>query len=197
LSSNGNKNNGKNGNGYSYSNNLNVEWRRNRVLELSSQGFTQSDIATVLHVTQPTVNKDMAHLKQQARDKLQKHINETIPAEYQKACHTIDMVLRMTWSIVGKTEDEKTRLQALALINDVNKYRTELVTKWVIVNDSLRIIQSKMEHLNGNGKGREKRLLRDIKVVKDIEDKLGPEGQEEVRYKSSMPIHMTEPTFLI
>ena len=73
----------------------------------------------------------------------------------------------MTWSIVGKTEDEKTRLQALALINDVNKYRTELVTNGVIVNDSLRIIQSKMEHLNGNGKekgkGKEKRLLQDIK----------------------------------
>ena len=58
----------------------------------------------------------------------------------------------MTWSIIGKTEDEKTRLQALALINDVNKYRTELVTNGVIVNDSLRIIQSKMEHLNGKGK---------------------------------------------
>ena len=57
----------------------------------------------------------------------------------------------MTWSIVGKTEDEKTRLQALALINDVNKYRTELVTNGVIVNDALRIIQSKMEHLNGEG----------------------------------------------
>ena len=55
----------------------------------------------------------------------------------------------MTWSIVGKTEDEKTRLQALALINDVNKYRTELVTNGVIVHDSLQIIQSKVEHLNG------------------------------------------------
>jgi hypothetical protein len=32
-------------------NNLNVEWRRNKVLELSSHGHTQSDIATVLHVT--------------------------------------------------------------------------------------------------------------------------------------------------
>ena len=63
----------------------------------------------------------------------------------------------MTWSIVGKTEDEKTRLQALALINDVNKYRTELVTNGVIVNDSLQIIQSKMEHLNGNGKGKGER----------------------------------------
>jgi hypothetical protein len=53
----------------------------------------------------------------------------------------------MSWSIVGKTEDEKTRLQALALIIDVNKYRTELVTNGVIVHDSLQIIQSKMEHL--------------------------------------------------
>ena len=76
----------------------------------------------------------------------------------------------MTWSIVGKTEDEKTRLQALALINDVNKYRTELVTNGVIVNDALRVVQSKMDHLNGE----EKRLLRDIKHVEDIENKLEP-----------------------
>jgi hypothetical protein len=81
----------------------------------------------------------------------------------------------MTWAIVSKTEDEKTRLQALALVNDVNKYRTELVTNGGIVNDALRIVQSKMEHLNGE----EKRLLRDIKVVKDIEDKLGPEEEQE------------------
>ena len=115
----------------------------------------------------------MAHLKQQARENIQKHINETIPAEYQKACHTIDLVLRMSWSIVGKTEDEKTRLQALALINDVNKYRTELVTNGVIVHDSLQIIQSKMEHLNGKGKA-DIKIDRDIEVVKDIEDKTEP-----------------------
>jgi hypothetical protein len=73
--------------------------------------------------------------------------------------NSLNQVLRMSWSIVNRTEDEKTKLQALALINDVNKYRTELVTNGVIVNDALRIIQSKMEHLNGE----EKRLLRDIK----------------------------------
>jgi hypothetical protein len=53
----------------------------------------------------------------------------------------------------------------LALINDVNKYRTELVTNGVIVNDALRIVQSKMEHLNGEGG--EKKLLHDIK--EDVE----------------------------
>ena len=82
----------------------------------------------------------------------------------------------MTWSIVGKTEDEKTRLQALALINDVNKYRTELVTNGVIVHDSLQIIQSKMEHLNGEVK--DKRLLRDIKGDEEIVPR--KEGEEQL-----------------
>jgi LPS O-antigen subunit length determinant protein (WzzB/FepE family) len=84
----------------------------------------------------------MVHLKQQTRNNLQKHIHETISAENQKACNTLNQILRITWSIVSKTEDEKkTRLQALALINDVNKHRTELVTNGVIVNDALRIVQ--------------------------------------------------------
>jgi transcriptional regulator len=138
-----------------------MEWRRDRVLELSSQGFSQSDIATVLHVDRSIISRDMAQLRHRARENLQKHIHQTIPEEYQKAMNSLNQVLRMSWSIVGKTEDEKTRLQALALINDVNKYRTELVTNGVIVHDSLQIIQSKMEHLNGNGKDKGKA---DIKI---------------------------------
>jgi IS30 family transposase len=147
-----------------------VEWRRDRVLELSSQGFSQTDISTVLHVNKSIISRDMARLRHRARENLKQHIHQTIPEEYQKACQTLNQVLRMTWSIVGKTEDEKTRLQALALINDVNKYRTELVTNGVIVNDALRVVQSKMYHLNGE----EKRLLRDIKHMEDIENKLEP-----------------------
>jgi hypothetical protein len=105
----------------------------------------------------------MAHLRHRARENLKRHIHQTIPEEYQKACNTLNQVLRMTWGIISKTEDEKTRLQALSLINDLNKYRTELVTNGVIVNDALRIVQSKMEHLNGKGKGEVKKLLHDIK----------------------------------
>jgi hypothetical protein len=119
----------------------------------------------------------MARLKQQARENLQHHIHETIPAEYQKACNTLNQVLRMTWSIISNTDDEKTRLQALALINDVNKYRTELVTNGVIVNDALRIVQSKMEHLNGE----DKKLLHDIREdaeADEAEDK-GPSENSE------------------
>ena len=110
---------------------LQVEWRRERVSELSSQGFSQSDIATVLHVDKSIISRDMAHLRHRAQEKLKWHINETIPEEYSKACNTVNMLSRMTWNIAGKTEDEKTKLQALALINDVNKYRTDLITNVV------------------------------------------------------------------
>jgi transcriptional regulator len=136
-----------------------IEWRKNQVLELSSQGYTEREIASRLQVHCTTVHRDIASLNKQARENLQKHIHETIPAEYQKSMNSLNQVLRMSWSIVGKTADEKTKLQALALIDDVNKHRDELVTNGIIVNDVLRIVQSKMEHLSNE----EKRLLKEVR----------------------------------
>ena len=37
-----------------------VEWRRNKVLEWSSQGHTQTDIAHILQVTEPTITGDLS-----------------------------------------------------------------------------------------------------------------------------------------
>ena len=146
-------------------------------MELSSQGFSQTDICTVLHVDKSIISKDIALLNQQARENLQHHIHETIPAEYQKSRNTLNQVLRMTWAIVGKTEDEKTRLQALALVHELNKYRTELVTNGAIVHDSLQVIQSKVEQLNGNGKGKAQTDGQDL--VPRSDDKVNEEIGEE------------------
>jgi hypothetical protein len=60
------------------------------------------DISTVLNVNKSIISKDMAHLRKQSRENLQKHIHQTIPEEYQKAMTGINQVLRMCWSIVSK-----------------------------------------------------------------------------------------------
>jgi predicted transcriptional regulator len=125
----------------------NLEWRRNKVLELSSQGLTQSDIATVLKVTQPTVNKDLTSIKKQATANLQKHIQETLPNEYQKCMVGINQVLKMAWSIVSKEVDDKTSLQALALINDCNKYKMDLTTNGVVITDAIKFVQTNKDKL--------------------------------------------------
>jgi hypothetical protein len=142
-----------------------IEWRRDRVLELSSQGLTQSDIATVLKVDKSIISRDVAYLRQQAQDNLQKHINQTVPEEYQRCLVGINQVLKIAWSIVGKDIDNKTKLQALALINDCNKYKMDLTTNGVVVTDAIKYVQGKMDHLNNQ----EKILLKDIKQRKEEE----------------------------
>jgi predicted transcriptional regulator len=125
-----------------------IEWRRGRVLELLSQGFTQSDIATMLQVDKSIISRDLGYLRQQAQENLQKHIHETIPEEYQKAMTGINQVLKMCWSIVNKTEDEKTGLQALALINDCTKQKVDLSTNGVVVTDAIKWVTQKTEQVN-------------------------------------------------
>jgi hypothetical protein len=72
----------------------------------------------------------------------------------------INQVLKMCWSIVNKeVVDDRTRLQALALVNDCNKYKVELVTNGVVVTDAIKYVNGKMDHLNKQ----EKEILQDIK----------------------------------
>ena len=51
-----------------------IDWRRSKVLELSSQGHSQPEISHILQVSLGTVNKDLSYLREQAHQNLQKHI---------------------------------------------------------------------------------------------------------------------------
>ena len=122
-------------NSLSYSVNS-LERRRSKVLELSSQGHSQPEIARILQISQPTVNRDIGYLRGHVRQNLQKYIQDKLPEEYQNCMTGINQVLKICWEIVNKSRNvnnddgnqtitivvNKTTLQALALINDCNKY---------------------------------------------------------------------------
>jgi DNA-binding CsgD family transcriptional regulator len=44
-------------------NNSSLEWRRSKVLELSSHGYNQSDISRILQISQPTISIDLHYLE--------------------------------------------------------------------------------------------------------------------------------------
>jgi hypothetical protein len=69
----------------------------------------------------------------------------------------INQVLNIAWSIVNKSAevDDKTRLQALALINDCNKYKMDLTTNGVVITDAIKYVQGKLDHLNKDIKEKE------------------------------------------
>jgi transcriptional regulator len=63
---------------------MQVKWRRAKVLELSSKGYSQIEIATQLQAGEPTISRDMAYLRQEAQENLGKHLHQIVPEEYQK-----------------------------------------------------------------------------------------------------------------
>ena len=142
-----------------------LEWRRSKVLELSSQGHSQPEIAKILQISQPTVHRDIGYLRGQARQNLQKHIQDKLPEEYQNCMTGINQVLKICWEIVNRSRninndngqtvtmtDNKIVLQALALINDCNKYKMDLTTNGVVITDAIKFVQTNKEKLTISSK---------------------------------------------
>jgi transposase len=151
-----------------------LEWRRANVLELSSEGYTQREIASKLQVDLTAVNRDIQFLRQQAQQSLQKHIHETVPEEYQKCIVGMKRNLKQTLEIAETAADPKIKLQARAIANDCYKYIMDLTTNGVVITDAIKYVQGKMDHLNKT----EKALLQDVKVEKNEEpDEESAEGK--------------------
>jgi hypothetical protein len=148
-----------------------IEWRRSQVLDLSAQGRTEREIATILKVGPATVGRDLSYLDKQAQDNLKTHVQKRLPEQYQKCMNGLNQVLKMAWNIVILDSiNHANRIQALSLINDCYKYQMDLTTNGVVITDAIKYVQSKMDHLNHT----ENELLQDIKQ----REKEGKEDEE-------------------
>jgi predicted transcriptional regulator len=61
-----------------------LEWRRSKVLELSSQGCSQPEIAMILQISQPTVNRDIWLSKRASQTKPTKSYSRQTPRGVSK-----------------------------------------------------------------------------------------------------------------
>ena len=133
--------------------------------------------ASDVDVDESVISRDRAYLRQGARENLKTHIQDKLPEEYQNCMVGINQVLKICWEIVNKSRsvdnnngngqtttmiDNKTVLQALALINDCNKYKMDLTTNGVVITDAIKFVQTNKERLamstkedNGNKENRE------------------------------------------
>jgi predicted transcriptional regulator len=96
-----------------------LEWRRSKVLELSSQGHSQPEIARILQISQPTVNRDIGFLRGQARENLQKHIQDKLPEEYQNCMTGINQVLKICWN--------KSRMSIMIMVIQLQLLKLSLI----------------------------------------------------------------------
>ncbi|HJT85451.1 MAG TPA: sigma factor-like helix-turn-helix DNA-binding protein [Nitrososphaeraceae archaeon] len=83
-----------------------IQWRREKVLLLSSQGFSQREIASQINISVSTVNKDLSFLREQAKENIKKYVDEKIPQEYEKVLIGLNTILKESWLMSNNAIDK-------------------------------------------------------------------------------------------
>jgi DNA-binding transcriptional regulator LsrR (DeoR family) len=116
--------------------NRGLEWRRSKVQELASQGYNQSEISRILQISQPTINRDITYLRQQAKDNIKRYIDERLPEEYEKCLVGLTAVLKEAWNTAANTEDKREKIQTLSLAKECYSMKLDLLTNATVVDDA-------------------------------------------------------------
>jgi predicted transcriptional regulator len=120
-----------------------VEWRRSKVSELSSQGYNQSEISRILQISQSTINRDITHLRQQAKSDIKRYIDERLPEEYEKCLVGLTAITKEAWNTAHDPEYKREKIQALSLAKDCYSMKLDLLTNATVVDDAIRFVSDK------------------------------------------------------
>src|ERR687888_2184067 len=120
-----------------------VEWRRAKVQELCSKGYSQREISQILQVGLATVNRDISYLRNQAKTNIKRYIDKRLPEEYEKCLVGLTAITKEAWNTAQSTEDKRERIQALSLAKECYSMKLELLTNATVVDDAIRFASQK------------------------------------------------------
>jgi predicted transcriptional regulator len=104
-----------------------IAWRRNKVKELITRGYTQFEISRELHMSQPTISRDIHYLEKEL-SKSRKNYGQRLFSTYESTLLGYDEMIKKLWSIIdSKHTDDKDRIKAITLITQYYRQRMELI----------------------------------------------------------------------
>jgi hypothetical protein len=165
-----------------------VQWRRDKVQELCSKGYSQREISQALQVGLATVNRDISYLRNQAKTNIKKYIDERLPEEYEKYLVGLNAITKEAWSTVQSTEDKREKIQALSLAKECYSMKLDLLTNATVVDDAMRFVSDRSKDKeklkssssnNSNGTDKEESNEHDYDEDKDqLEEQQEEQGGE-------------------
>ena len=109
-----------------------VQWRRDKVQELFSKGYSQREISQTLQVGLATVNRDISYLRNKAKANIKRYIDERLPEEYEKCLVGSNAITKEAWNTSQQTEDKREKIQALSLAKDCYSMKMDLLTNAIV-----------------------------------------------------------------
>jgi hypothetical protein len=131
-----------------------IEWRRNKVFELSVKGFSQADISRMLEIPKVTISRDISYLREQSKKNIKNHIEDKIPLEYSKCISGLEEIIKESWIVATQAEkigNNKDKLQSLSLIKDTYNTKMDLLTNASLLQDSIKFVeQNRLSSIEDN-----------------------------------------------
>src|ERR687885_2001523 len=166
-----------------------IQWRRDKVQELCSKGYSQREISQALQIGLATVNRDISYLRDQAKSSIKKYIDERLPEEYEKCLVRLTAITKEAWNTAQQTEDKREKIQALSLAKECYSMKLELLTNATVVDDAIRLVYQKSREkpkpsTSSNENGKEESNEPDY--YDEDEDQLQEEQEETGEVASTM-----------
>ena len=116
-----------------------LNWRRDKVRELTIKGWTQRQIAEELKIDHAIINRDLKHLRQQSSKNIQHYIDEHLPSEYENAINTMNMIVKEMWNV--EPADNRELIQSRQLIKECTLHKVELIANGTVVDRAIKFVE--------------------------------------------------------
>lgn len=104
-----------------------IAWRRNKVKELITRGYSQFEISRELHISQPTISRDVQYLEK-GFAKSPKNYSKRLYSTFESTMMGYDELIKKLWTIIdSKRTDDKERIKAITLLAQYYRQRLELI----------------------------------------------------------------------
>ncbi len=104
-----------------------VAWRRNKVKELLARGYRQYDIANTLHISQPTVSRDIHYIQIEMRKSAGNYDKHRFEV-YRNNLLGLDEMIKKLWTIADSPKtDSKEKIKAIVLIGEYYREKLQLI----------------------------------------------------------------------
>jgi hypothetical protein len=120
-----------------------LQWRRDKVRELSVKGHNQRQIAVILKVGLASVNEDLQFLRNGAKANISKYIEEYLQAEYENCLDGLNDILTEAWTMsMDADSDKRERMQALSLAKECYAMKLDLLSSATVVDRAVRFVDN-------------------------------------------------------
>jgi hypothetical protein len=118
-----------------------LEWRRDKVVELRARGLSYAEIASELQVPKTSVAEDTLYLRKRAKESIREYVTEHLPEQYQISLRALDTILKHAYEMLQTSDDNREKLHAMDLFKDTHLVKLELLSNATTIDSALQFIR--------------------------------------------------------